>query len=55
MIAPTLFDTLETPPAVHHIKASLLDKLVFTSFVNYTEETSKIQKLKACPLIVYDS
>ena len=54
MIAATLFEHLDVPPAVQHVKISVIDKLVFISYVNYSEG-QKVIKLKACPLIVFDS
>ena len=37
LIAATLFEHLDVPPAVQHIKTSIIDKLVFISYVNYSE------------------
>lgn len=39
LIAPSLFDNLEVPPAVHKICSSVIDRLIFTSYVNYSEGT----------------
>ena len=54
LIAATLFEHLDVPPAVQHIKTSIIDKLVFISYVNYSEG-QKVIKLKACPMIIFDS
>lgn len=54
-IGKGFFDDIEAAPPIENIKTSIIDRLLFISYADYYETSSKIKKLDKSLILIFNS